>query len=758
MTLHWALVLKSFDDDAPKTLLAQNDLLQLVADVADPSLSLTIRLVAGADRGRVSAACFLLCEGSQRSKQTAETLLDVASVGLLPGYNITHGGHPRAHYEHSMSELTPVLAADAVLPIKPDWAQLIDLLRRRARPMVIDIRCSFTRSAPRSPSPTPPVLGSDAGTPLLEALVRTSHDARALSLSVVVSEPRRVDTTFASALGRKLFGTTCEITPLESVDGARGTPVVPNEALRVWHWPYGEIQGRGLGRATANLPLVATDPPKKGMSLGYARQEGPRLDQLTDVFLSPTDRMRHVYIVGKTGSGKTNLMKRIARQDISAGKGGVVISPHGDIIDYLIDTAGSRSEDIVFLDFGDPRFVPQLNPLSTDVSSSADFARAAEQLTDLVAGLNYHEFSGPVFHDAVRTALHTAALPELRGDRDPNIAVAIEIVRDARLRDWSAKVAEKSRRDIALELSRVGDLRASERSEYERWVTAKFDAFAVDGPLRAVTSTAGQSPFSLRDIYRGQKILLVHLPDTYLGGDSAEFIGRFIFERLYQEARLTPAAARREFYVHVDEFQRYVNRDLEVLVTEARKFQLGLTFAHQNLRQLHAFSRFEGTSSPRLAEAIFSNVGTLVAMRTSGSDVGTIAQELEVREQHVRRIAQYEALARPSLGGVEQRTFTLRVPLESSPNDKSARSSLRKRMISEGYWARRTAVERELETHLRALRDAADPAKRNRRTPRSPANTSTKSSFLDEWLAKRDAAKSNADDGDTPSESEGKTA
>jgi len=463
--------------------------------------------------------------------------------------------------------------------------------------------------------------------------------------------------------------------------------------------------------------------------------------------MGPEDRVKHIYIVGKTGSGKTNLLKRIARQDIQQGKGCLVISPHSDLIDHLVETAGDRADDVVLLDFGDPHYAPQLNPLAIDVGSSADYARAADQLTELVSGLNYHEYSGPVFRDAVRTALQTAALPEIRGTFDPSVAVAVEIVRDKSLRDWAAKVAKNSRRDIELELSLVGDLKASDVSEHTRWVTSKFSSFAVNGPLRAITSTSGSSPFSFREIYQKQKILLVHLPDTYLTGESAELVGRLIFERLYIEARRTPAKARKDFYVHADEFQRFVNRDLEVLVTEARKFRLGLSFAHQNLRQLQAFSRYEGSTSSRLAEAIFSNAGTLIAMRTSGADAASLATELEIDERYVRRIAQHEALARATLGGVEQRAFTLRVPLEGSPKSSGVRRKVRQRMISEGYWARRTVVERELELHLAQLRTLANPLPQptSRSAPSggskshtaSPPSGSPGSSFLDDWLQKR---------------------
>jgi hypothetical protein len=456
--------------------------------------------------------------------------------------------------------------------------------------------------------------------------------------------------------------------------------------------------------------------------------------------------------VGKTGSGKTNLLKRLARQDIAQGKGCLVISPHADLIDHLIDTAGDRTDDIVLLDFGDATYAPQLNPLAVDVETPADFSRAAEALTDLVAGLSFHEFTGPVFRDAARTAFQTSALADVRGDRDPSIAVAVEVVRDRTLREWAEKVARDARRDLELELSLIGDLKTSDVSEYSRWVTAKFSSFAVNGPLRAITSTAG-SPFSFRDIYRKRKILLVHLPDTYLTGESAEFVGRFIFEGIYLEARRTPVAARRDFYIHADEFQRFVNRDLEVLVTEARKFKLGLAFAHQNLRQLQAFSRYEGNASSRLAEAIFSNAGTLITMRTSGADVKALATELEVPEKYVRQIAQHEALTRATIGGVERQPFTLKVPFERPSMDRPRRAQVRRRMIEQGYWASRRTVERDLDRHINALRARANPLPKPRvsgaPSPTAPATPAKPPapSFLDDWLAKREELQNKTRDG-----------
>lgn len=750
MVLHWAIRLRSYDhEDAAKALLAQHDLLELLVDEADESMILSVRIAATASRdGGVDVGFYLLCQGSRSSAGLATTLHEIATVGLLVGYNLGQGvKHPPPHFTAERHELLPSLEGNETLPIKPDWSPIFDLIRMHGRPVTIDLRCRYSATAALRPSTVPPMFGQDAGTPVLEALRSTNTGIGRIMFDVVVTASRRTEKGWTAMLGRKLFGTGCTAVPLTDIGQAKGTILSPSEALRVWHAPYGQIQGRGLGRFSPTKAMTSRRIPKRGTSLGLARTVGPRFDREVEVIMGPDDRVKHIYIVGKTGSGKTNLLKRLARQDIEQGKGCLVISPHSDLIDHLIDSVGDRVDDIVLLDFGDPTFAPRLNPLAIDVETPADYARAAEQLTELMAGLNYHEFTGPVFRDAVRTALQTAALPTVRGELDPCIAVAVEIVRDPRLRVWAANEAKAARRDLELELGLVSDLKASDVSEYVRWVTAKFSSFAINGPLRSITSTSGPNPFSFRDIYRNQKILLVHLPDTYLTGEAAEFIGRFIFERIYLEARQTPPAARKDFYVHADEFQRFVNRDLEILVTEARKFRLGLAFAHQNLRQLQAFSKYEGSTSTRLAEAIFSNAGTLVAMRMSGNDVATLATELEVTEQTVRRIAQHEALVRATVGGDDEGAFTLSVPLEAAKSSPGHRTAIRRKMIDQGFWVKRKTAERAVDEHLDRLRGLADPtwkratkptaSDRTKRPGRPGPPTPPSPSFLDDWIAKR---------------------
>lgn len=753
--------LNSYDDDAASTLPSQLDLLELLVDLADPRLQMTLRLVAEpvgkskADQ-QLGAHCTLVCEG-RGSAANHKGLATFVSIGLLPGYNITQMHTPPSPPMDGI-EIVPLLPSAYGLPIKPDWSAAFDILRRHGRSATIDIRVSFAASdGLGSREPLSVAAGDDKGAHYLASVagipvVRPG----ALKLSVVLGGDAATDEVLAMVLARKIFGTSCEATPLHGRAVPAGVLGTPAEILRVWHAPYGRIQGRGIGRRGTRIHLSANSIPTKGSSLGFARKIGPRFDENTSVVSGWDDRMRHIYVVGKTGSGKTNLMKRIARQDIAAGKGVVVVSPHRDLIDHLIDTSGDRVDDIVLLDFGDRHYTPVVNPLAIDVSSDMDYARAAEQVIQIIVGMGYHEWAGPVFQDTVRTALQTARLVEVRGAKEPTITMAAELMRDPDLRRWAGDITRRHRQDMSNEWANFTNLRSSEMAEFTRWVTSKFSAFAVNGPLRtATTSPSVSSPLSMREIYSSGKVLLVHLPDTHMSDGAAEFLGKFVFDRVYDVARNTPADQRKDLLLHVDEFQRFVSADLETIVTEARKFRLGLTFAHQNLRQLNAFSKYEGSSTSRLAEAIFSNVGTLISMKTSGQDVETIARELGVSTGEVRGIEQFNALARCALDGLEQATCSLEVPEEVPAASRALRSRVRKRMIAEHYWASRTVLAHEVDAHVAQLRAKAMGTSRSARRQKSGSHrvndTSTATgSFLDDFLEKRRAATAQASSSSDP--------
>jgi len=573
---------------------------------------------------------------------------------------------------------------------------------------------------------------SDPGASYLAALP-DGDDGPHVELRVAVHTPSLADELLLGTVSQLVLGVAT--TPVTNRDRSQaGLVVSPEIALRAWHSPYSKLQGRGLTPSPPNVSAGRDLSQVDGVVLGRTNVQGADWDRAVPLRLSDQERLRHVYIIGKTGVGKTNLLKGMAQQDIERGGGVAVLSPHADLIDHLLATAGKRKDEITYLDFGHPTHVPVLNPLTLDVKNESDFTANSARIVELFTKRTFNQFTGPVFTDSMRLAIESVnALVPLTGP-SPTLVAAVELTRSDKMQRWASRQLKEARPDLAEEWERIFNMRGSEAAETARWVTAKFSDLGQQSALRAVTSGLGDAPFSLRDIYREGRILLVKLPDTRMPSISSTLLGSLLFSSIYREAQRLGPEESRPFFVHVDEFQRFVSGDLEELVAEARKFKLGLTFAHQNLRQLEAFSTFEGSSNPRLAEAIFSNVGTIVAMKTSGRDVQPLAQELSLSEATVRGLVRGQAIVRTT-HETEDVVCTVRMPLAEQPRRGGSAASIVRRMVNDAVWLPRDEQHRRIEKMLSEMREQA-VTKPASLVPETPGQ----GTFLDDLFAKRKQA------------------
>jgi DNA helicase HerA-like ATPase len=733
----WALRVLSFSSEDAAVRRSLDGQLILLRTLAEQpaGVKLTWRLeVDLAEKSReVGAQLTLLCDAEEGSLSPtrASELASLASVVLASSHSLSLSRTPSpARLPRSRRILIP--RAGAIPPVKSDWAVLVDLLRHRGERIVVDVECRSTQSGQGRPATAPSKamhLPSDAGAAYLAAL---SDDGEGpfVDLRVAVFTPGKADELLLGTIAQLVLGV--QASPVSSGKRVReGLQVTPEVALRAWHSPYAKLQGRGLTPSPPNVPAGRDLSLVDGVTLGQTKVQGPDWDRSVPLRLSDQERLRHVYIVGKTGVGKTNLLKQIAQQDIERGAGVAVLSPHADLIDHLLASAGQREQEVTYLDFGHPTHLPVLNPLTLDVEGDADFSANSARIVELFTKRTFNQFTGPVFTDSVRLAIESIqALAPVAGEY-PTLVAAVELIRSDKLQRWASRQLKQSRPDLAEEWERIFNMRGSEAAETARWVTSKFSDLAQHSALRAITSNLDGDPFSLREIYRQGRILLVKLPETRMPSISSSLLGRLLFSSLYREAQLLGPDESRPFFVHVDEFQRFVSGDLEELVAEARKFKLGLTFAHQNLRQLESFSTFEGTANPRLAEAIFSNVGTIVAMKTSGRDVQPLAQELAVPESTVRGLVRGQAIVRTTHES-EDVVCTVRIPLADTPPGSRSGAAISRRMLEKGVWRPVEEQHRRIEAMLSTLRLEAAT-----RPAQVGAEKASEGSFLDDWLAKR---------------------
>lgn len=770
---HFALALGPYDsEEAVGTLPAQLDLLRAFRDLARPDVALIYRVeTVPEEEGDLGAHFTTRCVGPRGSltEDEAASLHDQFSVAFLPAWGLQHFAasvpapvSPRAKWR---AFLQPVEEVDE-LPIKPDWSPIIDLLRRRERAIAVDLVCRAVplgaggaaeadtgRRRPangHSPAFFPVVDKNERAAAqffaAIDAVPDDRHPRAQLALSLVVHNESPIDSALAAAIGRLVLGVGVESRPMrrynpcETVRPGPWILVRPETALRAFHPPYGHIAGRGLsGSRSTRIPVRFRLPELQGSSLGEARRQGARFDTDVPVVLSSEDRRRHMYVVGKTGSGKTNVLKNVVREDIRGGAGVAVIDAHGDLIDYVLQHVGERLDDVVFLDFGRRSHVPLINPLNLDVNTQRDRDLAVEELLDIIIRRSFNEFTGPVFEDTVHMFLSSIASEPMKKFGPPSIAAGVDLFRHAAGRKWIAEALQSANPLLAQQWETFNSMLPHTVSEHVRWVLSKFTEFAPEGDLYAMTS-GPETSLSIKRVFDERLILLVKLPEAVLGARAASFIGSLIFSRLHRAALASsPAQRQQPFFLHVDEFQKFVAADVEGLIAEARKFNLALTLAHQNLRQLDAFSRYEGTASARLREAIFSNVGTMISMRTSGADVDVFAEEFGVHSREFRRIGQYEALARCVIDGVEREPFTLHaVRAEDVVGDARVPGLVRRKMIADGYWRPRTRLATTTDRMVQRTRSEWEkPAKTRRRSMPATPTATKPSAFLDEWLARR---------------------
>ena len=503
----WALGMLSFrHSEARQSLSNQLLLLKALAHMP-PGVTLTWRLEAIPYESAVFADLSLICGNPEPDTVPRDSLAElenVASVALASGWSLSRQRTPKRTKARTRRILIPEVPLET-LPVKPDWGMLVDLVRHRGAPLTIDITCASTGQSANAVEQEvlsvgdPAAFDFDAGVSFLASLV-PAKNSLGLSLEVGVGAPRSVDTALLQLIGHSVLGVSTRALTPQQVTRTPKLIYSPEVALRAWHGPYARLQGRGVLAGIRKISAYRDLSKSGGAIIGTTQIQGPDWDRPSAVRISEEERLRHIYIVGKTGAGKTNLMKLIAEQDMRAGFGVAVITPHADLIDHLLDVAGDRAGDVTLLDFGDPDSVPMLNPLTLDTHNASEYSSTSSRVVDLFARRAYNQFTGPVFADSVRLAFETVSELTPQIGKFPTIAAAIEIVKSDKLQRWASGAVKEKRPDLADEWERIFNMRGSEAAEVSRWVTAKFSDVGAHSALRAITTQATPSPLSIRDI------------------------------------------------------------------------------------------------------------------------------------------------------------------------------------------------------------------------------------------------------------------
>lgn len=366
--------------------------------------------------------------------------------------------------------------------------------------------------------------------------------------------------------------------------------------------------------------------------------------------ISASNRRRHVYVIGQTGTGKSTLLKSLIAQDIAAGEGLALIDPHGDLVDEVLDLIpGHRVDDVIIFDPSDPLYTVGINP----------FYRVPKDEQALVAS-NIVAALRHVWADSWGPRLEYILLNTIMA-----LLAAPDACRATFLSIPRFLVDPAYRKRV---LATVDDPRVQSffRDEFDHWgerllaealspVQNKIGQVVAHPKVRAALCQWRPS-FDLDAILRKRQVLLVRLPKGELGADPANLTGSLLVAGLLQAAMRRPTDARTPFHLYIDEFQNFTTEAFATILSEARKYALTLTIGHQYLDQL----------LPTVRSAVLGNVGSLISFRVGAQDAELMAKELgDVSAEALRDLVRGEVFVRLSNDVEFQQSFRGRTAVSS---------------------------------------------------------------------------------------------
>jgi hypothetical protein len=429
----------------------------------------------------------------------------------------------------------------------------------------------------------------------------------------------------------------------------------------------------------SQLEEMLSDAPL-GIRLGFER-----FGEHREVFFFTTDRLRHQLVEGPSGCGKTNELVHQVVQDINTGTQVFVFDP-GNAVDQIVAAVDEeRLEDLVLADFSDPECKININFLDIDISDKTAVSRACEDAIEVLRGNIPFSWSGVRFEQKVRTAVMTILDKDFPHPRTPLIVG--KLLLDKQFRDQTLQSIKST---YVLNSWKLEDeaSRSSDYGETNQWVYAKFDIFDTNTTLKQAFGS-GKPTIDIEGIMASGKSLLVKLDESMVGAKVADMLIRYFtmtLKHAVMRRSLIPEEERRLCILYFDEFQRFANESFSELLSEARKYRVGLVLANQNLRQLVPFSRQTEAFNSDLLESVLANVGTMMVFKPSAKDAAILADEFDTKPEKLRKVPPYCATVRLLSDGRAMEPVVMKISKPLGMKHPKNMQQLKERMKEEGMW------------------------------------------------------------------------
>ncbi|ETB64018.1 TPA: hypothetical protein DIC38_01155 [Candidatus Nomurabacteria bacterium] len=433
-------------------------------------------------------------------------------------------------------------------------------------------------------------------------------------------------------------------------------PLNLKELSTIFHFPYG-VTSPQLKQAKAGVAPAPIELGGDGILLGVNDYHGKE----TEIRMAREDRVRHMYVIGQTGTGKTNILLNMITQDIENGDGVCYIDPHGtDIQTILSRIPKERIDDVIYFD---PAYTARpmgLNMLEYDPRYPEQKTFVVNELMSIFNKLfDMKTSGGPMFEQYFK---NSAFLVMEHPESGSTLLEISRVLSDKSFRDMKLshcknpiikqfwENAEKTTGDQGLE-------------NFVPYITSKFDNFISNDIMRPVVLQE-KSVFNFREIMDNKKILLVNLSKGRLGEINANLIGLLIVGKIQMAAlsRVDMYGQKmNDFYLYIDEFQNVTTDSIASILSEARKYRLSLNVAHQYISQLEE----------NIKNAVFGNVGSMAVFRVSPEDAQVLESKFKptFTASDIMKIDNYNAYVAMLVRGQPTKPFNMRTiaPIEGNP-------------------------------------------------------------------------------------------
>ncbi len=441
------------------------------------------------------------------------------------------------------------------------------------------------------------------------------------------------------------------------------------ELATLWHPPTGTVSTEKMRQTPFTEleapPGIPTGGIPGGVPLGRVlfRQDTRQCGLLLE------DRRRHVYIVGKTGMGKSTLLQNMMASDMRQGLGICLIDPHGDLAESLLGVVPSfRTNDVIYFNPAAAEHAVPFNPLACPDRSKVD-----QVTSGVVSAFKKVNTSwGPRLEETLRNAVFAVA------EQGGNLLTLLQLLGDRFFREhFVAGIKDDIVRGFFQ--NEFACWSEAYRTEAIASIQNKVRPFLTYTRIRAVV-TSEKPSLDLRHVMDHHKILIVNLSKGRLGEDNSALLGAFLVSSIQMAAMSradVPEEQRSDFFLYVDEFQNFTTGSFAILLSEARKYRVGTVLAHQYLAQL----------SEETANAVWGNVGSMLAFQVGSEDAEKLAVQFsrfpgEVRQQDFGGLPKFTAYARVLVNGAATRTFSMMTFQQQATDGNRARhvrSSSRRR-------------------------------------------------------------------------------